>query len=465
MNHPVTRPRRTGVRLAALALPLALLGACAGGSSEPAASSTPSASPEATATKTEAAAVTPRLVLTYDGGLVVLDATTLETVDTIEADGFLRVNPAGDGRHVMVSTQGGFQVLDAGTWAQPHGDHDHYWTSDPVLTDTVFEADEPGHAVVHGDTLALFADGTGEVTVVDPAAVAEGEDAVVREYTTPSAHHGVAVVRTDDTMVVSDGTEDERTGVRLLGADDTEIAATDQCPGVHGEAVAANDVVTVGCQDGIVIVSGQSVTKVQAPDAYGRIGNQAGDEDSPYVLGDYKTDKDAELERPTRVTITDTAAGTLRVVDLPSSYTFRSLARGDAGEALVLGTDGQIHVIDPATATLTRSIPVIDAWEEPMEWQEPRPAIHVLDGTAYVTDPATDRVLAVDVETGEVWNEVTLEVTPNEITSAPGRAPHAHGDDDHAGETAEEHAEHAGETAEEHAEHDHEHEHEHGSEG
>lgn len=446
--------RRAGVRLAALALPLALLGACAGGSSAPAASTTPSATAEPTATKTEAAAVTPRLVLTYDGGLVVLDATTLETVETIEADGFLRVNPAGDGRHVMVSTEGGFQVLDAGTWAQPHGDHDHYWTSTPVLTETVFDADEPGHAVVHGDTLALFADGTGEVTVVDPAAVAEGEDAVVREYTTPSAHHGVAVVRTDDTMVVSDGTEDERTGVRLLGADGTEIAATDQCPGVHGEAVAAGDVVTVGCQDGIVVVKGETVTKVQAPDAYGRIGNQAGHEASPYVLGDYKTDKDAELERPTRVTITDTAAGTLRVVDLPSSYTFRSLARGDAGEALVLGTDGQIHVIDPATATLTRSIPVIDAWEEPTEWQEARPAIHVLDGTAYVTDPATDRVLAVDVETGEVWNEATLEVTPNEITSAPGRT-HEH---DHAGETAEEHAEHAGETAEEHAEHDHAHE-------
>lgn len=456
MSSSTTSRGRAGVRLAALALPLALLGACAGGSSGPAASSTPSASAGATAAKTEASAVTPRLVLTYDGGLVVLDATTLETVDTLEADGFLRVNPAGDGRHVLVSTEGGFQVLDAGTWAQPHGDHDHYWTSDPVLTDTVFEADEPGHAVVHGDTLALFADGTGEVTVVDPAAVAEGEDAVVREYRTPSAHHGVAVVRTDDTLVVSDGTEDERTGVRLLGADDTEIAATDQCPGVHGEAVAAGDVVTVGCQDGIVIVSGRSVTKVQAPDAYGRIGNQAGHEDSPYVLGDYKTDEDAELERPTRVTITDTASATLRVVDLPSSYTFRSLARGDAGEALVLGTDGQIHVIDPATATLTRSIPVIDAWEEPTEWQEPRPAIHVLDGTAYVTDPATDRVLAVDIETGEVWNEVTLDVTPNEITSAPGRAAeHDHGA--HAGETAQEHAEHAGETAEEHAEHDHEH--------
>ena len=52
--------------------------------------------------------------------------------------------------------------------------------------------------------------------------------------------------------------------------------------------------------------SSMGISKVDSPDGYGRIGNQAGTEASPYVLGDYKTDKDAELERPTRVSIIDT---------------------------------------------------------------------------------------------------------------------------------------------------------------
>lgn len=424
MTHTHARPRLRGAtRAAAAALPLVLLAACAGTAedSPPASTATESTPSNGAA---EAETYQPRLVVTYDGGLLVLDADTLETVHRIEKDGFLRVNPAGDGRHVMVSTDAGFEVLDAGTWAEEHGDHAHYWTADPVLTDVTYPAEKPGHVVVHDDRVALFDDGTGEVTVLDVHDVAGGEDAVTRTYTTPSPHHGVAVLRGDDALVVSDGTEEERSGVRLLDADDTEVAATDACPGVHGEAVAADEVVVVGCQDGLVVVGEDTITKVASPDAYGRIGNQAGSEESPVVLGDYKSDPDAELERPTRVSLVDTRTATLRLVDLPASYTFRSLGRGHDGEALVLGTDGSLHVVDPEAGTLTRSIPLIDPWTEPDEWQEPRPTLHVLDRTAYVTDPATNRVLAVDVATGEVWRSAELDVTPNELTSAAGR--HAH---------------------------------------
>jgi len=99
----------------------------------------------------------------------------------------------------------------------------------------------------------------------------------------------------------------------------------------------------------LLVYKNGAITKVQSPDAYGRIGNQAGSEESDIVLGDYKTDKDAELERPQRVSLTNTTTSELKLVDLGTSYTFRSLGRGPHGEALVLGTDGAIHVIDPNT--------------------------------------------------------------------------------------------------------------------
>ncbi|WP_125777011.1 zinc metallochaperone AztD [Antribacter gilvus] len=417
-------------RPAALALVLTLplvLGACASG--QPAGSASADASAGATAPPaTENQTTTPRLAVTYDGGIRVLDALTLEEAADLELDGFNRLNPAGDGRHVLVSTTGGFQVLDLGTWAAAHGEHSHYWTAEPVLTGMVYEATEPGHAVAHDGRTALFDDGTGKVTVLDAAEVGEG-GGDLRELTTPSAHHGVAVELPDGVLVVSEGTEEGRTGIRVLDADGHETAASDECPGVHGEAVAADGAVVIGCEDGALVVLDGVITKVQSPDAYGRIGNQAGSEASPIVLGDYKVDKDAELERPTRVSLIDTRTATHRLVDLPASYTFRSLGRGSDGEALVLGTDGALHVIDPEAGTLVRSIPVIDAWEEPLEWQEPRPAVLTLDGSVYVTDPAGSAIHAVDLETGKVWLSAELDVVPNEITGVSGDE-EAHGRED-----------------------------------
>jgi hypothetical protein len=155
---------------------------------------------------------------------------------------------------------------------------------------------------------------------------------------------------------------------------------------------------------------------VSSPTPYGRIGNQAGSDASPVTLGDYKQDEDAELERPTQISLVDTSTATLRLVDIGTSYTFRSLARGPQGEALVLGTDGRIHVIDPAAGTVVRSIPVIEAWEEPIEWQEPRPAIFVRGTTAYVSEPAANAVHAVDIASGASTATATLPATPNELS-------------------------------------------------
>lgn len=339
-------------------------------------------------------------------------------MDRVELDGFLRLNPAGDGRHLLVSTTGGYQVFDAGTWSEPHGDHAHHYTAPPELTDVTFPAEEPGHAVVHAGRSALFDDGTGNVAVMDSSGVVEGGGDDARRLTTPSPHHGVAIERADGSLIVVEGTKEARTGTRILDADGAELAASTECPGVHGEATAADEVVVIGCEDGALIHDGQDITKVDSPDEYGRIGNQAGTEDSPVVLGDYKTDPDAEWERPARVSLIDTRNGELQLVDLPSSYSLRSLARGPAGQALVLGTDGSLHVVDPESGELASSIPVVQPWREPLDWQQPRPTVQVLGGTAYVTEPDRSMVHAVDLEAGEVRASAELDVAPNEMAMA-----------------------------------------------
>lgn len=375
----------------------------------------------------EQSARTARIAVTHDEGVTYLDATTLEVIGSTPSTGFVRLNPAGDNRHLFLTTQGGFELLDTGTYGQAHGDHAHYYTQNPDTTGVVRAAEKPGHVVVHDGYTALFDDGTGRVDVYETNAITEEP---IRTWQAPHAHHGVAIARADGSLIVTVGTEEERTGVAIIDEADNTIAETDQCPGVHGEAAAANGRIVVGCQDGIVIIDGDTITKVDAPDTYGRIGNQAGTHTSPIVLGDYKTDPDAELERPTRISLTNTATAELTLVDLPSSYSFRSLERDDDGNALVLGTDGNLHIIDPVTATITASVPVTQPWEEPTEWQQPRPTVRYLDGMAYVTDPATKRIVAVDTVDATIWKETTLDITPNEISGVTGAAPTAH---DHEG--------------------------------
>ncbi len=52
-------------------------------------------------------------MVTYDGGIVVLDASSLEVLADFELDGFNRLNSVGDGRHVGVSTSGGWALVDS----------------------------------------------------------------------------------------------------------------------------------------------------------------------------------------------------------------------------------------------------------------------------------------------------------------------------------------------------------------
>ncbi|WP_307834432.1 zinc metallochaperone AztD [Paractinoplanes lichenicola] len=349
-----------------------------------------------------AAAINDPVAITYDGGIYVLDGETLEVERTLPMAGFNRINPAGDASNVFVSTSAGFQVLDA---------------VNGTMTDIAYPGEKPGHVVRHGDRTILFTDGTGEVNSFDPEELANGKPQG-RQYKTAVPHHGVAVELADGTMIVTLGTEESRTGAIALDPAGKEIARSEKCPGVHGEAVAQGDVVGLGCEDGVLLFKNGAFVKVQSEREYSRIGNQAGSDASPVLLGDYKIEPDAELENPTHFSLIDTATAKLTVVPMPSgvSYSFRSLNRGPGGEGLILGTDGKLHVVDPAAAKITKSWPVVAAWKEPVDWQQPRPAMFVRGDVAYVTEPAAKKVHQLNLTSGEIIASATLDGVPNEIS-------------------------------------------------
>lgn len=393
MNKPTRVRTLTGTALV-LAASMALI-ACGGNDG-----ASSDAEPKQTKSS-EAAAVDNPLVASYDGGLYVLDGETLKLAKTIELPGFNRVNPAGDEGHVVISTDSGFRVFDAAR---------------QTFTDAEFKGSKPGHVVRHVGKTVLFTDGTGEVNVFDPAELRDGAKPRTRSYMSAEAHHGVAIELANGELVTTLGTEEKRTGALVLDKNDKEIARAENCPGVHGEAAAKGEVVGLGCEDGVLLYKDGEFTKVDAPDEYARTGNQAGSDASPILLGDYKTDPEAELERPTRIALIDTRTAKMKLVDLGTSYSFRSLARGPHGEALVLGTNGVLHVIDPETGKVKKKIDAVGDWTEPLDWQQPRPTLFVRDHTAYVSDPGKRRLHAFDLDSGEKVRSVTLPKGTNELS-------------------------------------------------
>ncbi len=386
-----------------------LLTGCAGGPSESAPTTASGAANEPT----------PRIAVTYDGGIAVLDADTLEQVGDLPIEGFTRVNPAGDGRHVFVTVPAGFQLLDTGAWT---ADGKSYAEA-PVLGDVVWKGEKAGHVVVHGDKTVLFADGTGDFSSFDTAALltSGGKLPATQDFTSEAAHHGVAIELTSGEVISTLGDEEGRTGARVLDAAGAETARFEQCPAIHGEAAAADEVVVFGCQDGAITYKDGQFTKITAPDPFGRIGNIFTTDDSAIALGDYRDDQDAEGYLLQSFVVIDTAANTMKKVDLPDGvgYTFRDLGRGANGEFVILGTDGALHIFDETGASLATH-PVIGAWEGPAEWQDPHPALKIQNGVAYVSEPSANELHAVDLRTGEITATATLPGTPNELAVVTG---------------------------------------------
>jgi len=397
---PMHRTRlATGVLTATAAL---LLAGCA--STQPTGSGATGSS--AGGSGSPPAATGPRIALTYDGGLLVLDGADLSTAADLPKDGFLRVNSAADpDGHVLLTTTEGFQVLDTGLTS-----------GTPALTDIVFPAAEAGHVTPHAGTTALFADGTGDITLFDTDAVSSSALPPVRTVTSPQAHHGVAIQLADGRLLATIGTKDSRAGVRVLDASGSEIARSEECPAVHGEGVLKDEVVMFGCENGVLLYRDGSFVKLPAPDAYGRTGNAYVTDTSAIAVGDYRNDPDLEGYVLSSLVFVDTARQTSTVVPLPAgaSYTWRGVDRDADDNVIVLSSDGRLYRLDQ-TGGVVDTWPVIDPWTGPAKWQDPHPALTVVDRTAYITEPAANRIIAFDLATGTTTASASLPHTPNEI--------------------------------------------------
>lgn len=423
---PLMRTIPNSVIAVASAAALLSLAACGTtGQSQPAADKTADAS-TAAPQRTETAALHPRITLAHDGGVTVLDSMTGDVLSTEKLDGYVRLSPAGDGRHVMATEGDEFRIIDTGLVTEAHGDHSHFFHQTPQLTKHRVSAPHPGHVVPHEGRTAIYADGTGEVTLMDASALEEGKLSTTLGGKADAPHHGVAVPLANGEILMTQGTEDARSTVQVKDAKGKVLAETNDCPGVHGEAVAepttAGSVAVLGCENGPVIYRDGAFHKVAPIPGAERSGNLRGLETSPIVLADGEpaaTDGDGS-EKSQVIGLIDTRTDSQKRVDLGSSYWFRSLDRGLNGEAVVLTEDGDLTVVDPVSGKILHEVPVTKPWTEPEDWQQAAPMVQAADGLAYVSDPEAKKITVVDIAKGEVVRSLDLPVIPHEMQVTTG---------------------------------------------
>ncbi|WP_040319988.1 hypothetical protein [Aeromicrobium marinum] len=394
-------------------LAAALLAAC--GEADPAGSTS-----DAVTGPTETDQPVPRVLVASDEQVTVLDADSLDTVETFDVDARPILSVAGDGRHVytLESDADRIGVIDAGSWTEAHGEHGHSFTADPARLDSVVEGPTAYHAVSDDERTVVWFDGDGSFVTFDHGGL-EGDRIGERRIETGAPHHGVAVPTAEGGFLASIAVGDAPVGLALLDETGAETTRFETCEGLHGETHVGETGYAFGCADGIIVVADGSATNIAAPLPGAGTGSLVEVHDSSVVVGSLYSETDDSAS--TSLALYDTAAGTATLVDL--GVEFSNLASVD-GHAVVLGTDGALHLVDVATGEVT-SIDVMDGWDKPESFRDPRPVLAAAGDRAWITDPGAGTLALVDLESGETVQRTELDATPTSLTVV-NAATHAH---------------------------------------
>jgi len=389
---------RTTLALVALAAGSLLLAGCATPSAAP---PEDSAAPGATETDTRQA----RLLIpdAETGTVLVVDGGTLETLAALQLDGAGAIYPYGDTRYALsVQTDGDrVQVIDSGTWSEDHGEHAHHYVADPAVVEGTLEGPTPVHVTVFDGLAGVYTDGDGALHVIDGGTLGDGLTATTVESGDP--HHGVGYALGDGAAILSfSNAEGRATGVRVIDAGGTVLAESDACVGLHGETELRRGIV-FACADGLLALTdthGWVFEKVPYGVA-GRTGSLVTNDDAEVAYG--------ILDGTTLLTWDGTAIAT---ASLPGIGIALDVAPN--GDAVVALADGTVVRVTPAGEVLSTRM-LIGAFDPDSDHSAPRPAITVGDGVIFVSDPAGDRVVALDPATLDLVGTIDLGFTPKGV--------------------------------------------------
>lgn len=297
----------------------------------------------------------------------------------------------GDGRFAYLRTGEQTTIVDAGAWTFDHGDHYHYFATEPEAVGT---ANIPVASVAASSSLVAVQSATGEAELLDREKLGEHtvepEKVSIGEDVTATVPYGSRLVTVTDSgrMAV---TEDGGT---------TELAG--ECPKPTWSRTSRRAVV-FGCESGAVRVTGGdgelTVTAMPFPsDAPAQRPLQMDHRDRADVFAGLS---------PGAVWVLDSRQRRWTVIPVPDAVAANTA--GD-GTVLVLHRDGTLGSFDVNERIETARVPLFAVG---VPGQGPQPVIEIDSDRAYINDAPAREVYEIDYADGlRITRTLRTAVTP-----------------------------------------------------
>lgn len=299
---------------------------------------------------------------------------------------------AGDGRFAYLRTGDRTTIVDAGAWTFDHGDHYHYFATDPAMTGTL---DAPVASVSASNSLVAVETTSGAVELIDRERL--GQKAVESPANLDPGADVAAAVPYGSRLVTV--TADGR--MQVTG-DGHTTGLAGECPAPSWSAPTRKAVV-FGCATGAVRVTGG---------------------DGDLTVTSMAFPPDAPVQRPARMQHRDrsdvfagVAAGAVWVLDSRQrSWTVIPVADAVAvntsggGTVLVLHRDGTLGAFDVRTRAETARVPLFGG---AVPTDGPQPVIDIDSDRAYVNNAVAREVYEIDYADGlRIARTLRTAVTP-----------------------------------------------------
>lgn len=346
------------------------------------------------------------------------DAGTLTLVDLLTGDTVQTGDAAElhgtDNRYLFTSGEVTTTVTDSGVWTVDHGDHFHYYRSEPGTVGEV-PAGKPGHVMSADTRVAFFDDASGDVKVYPRADLDDDVPEPVTEFSV-GAHHGVAVPFANQVVsTLAPAAEDAELPDTLAVIDEagekSDLAGDATCTDIHG-AATVRDAALFACADGVLTVTQEDAsdtltgTLIPYPeDAGGRAWSLAAGRDLVGVpFGDGG------------LGLLDPETGTWAVAPTDAPVTSAAVSPDDSA-VLALDEDGTGYAVDPETGDILADSALVDSADS-------ADSASVVLGTerGYVSDPASGTVTELDVADGlRETREFDIAGTPGALAVTGGK--------------------------------------------
>jgi hypothetical protein len=309
-------------------------------------------------------------------------------------------------------------AIASGIAREDHGDHGDLTVTAPRLLEAEVTGDKPVHFVEHDGSIALFFDGTGVARIVKESDWLAGTLAP-RDISTAAPHHGVAAPFGEFVLASRPNSEDHKAlpvGIDVIGPDGQPVGDFHACPDLHGEA-SSGDTLAVACAAGLLLAtpgaSGPEITLLPyAGLPEGKSTTLLGGVGLQYWLGNFGTDK--------LVLIDPSAEKPFRLVDLPSRRVHFAVDPVAVKYAYIFTEDGDLHRLNVVSGEIDRTLSVTEPYSMDGEWSLPRPRIAVAGAEIAVTDPLRSVVHVVDAASFTLARDIPVAGAPYNIVAVGG---------------------------------------------